>query len=92
MAVGGTVFIRLILPPSFVALDAQARQRLMAGIARWLYPTLWWAIAAIAVSGVYNLVLALHIPSPEYRAGLAVKIVLAFALFGIAFGITIPHP
>ena len=92
VAVGGTVFIRLVLLRSFVAIDAQARQRVMAGVTRWFFPLLWVAIAAIVLSGVYNVILALHIPSQVYRAVLSLKILLALVLFGIAFAITLPWP
>ena len=92
VAVGGTVFIRLVMLRSFMAIDVEPRQQAMAGVTRWFFPLLWYAILAIAVSGVYNLVLALHIPSPLYRAVLTVKILLALALFAIAFAITLPWP
>ncbi len=92
VAVGGTFFVRLVLLRSFVAIDAQARQRIMAGVTRWFFPMLWVAIAAIALSGVYNVILALHIPSQVYRAVLSLKILLALVLFGIAFAITLPWP
>jgi len=92
VAVGGTVFVRLVLLRSFVAIDAQARQRIMAGVSRWFFPLLWYAILAILISGIYNLILALHIPSSLYRAILSVKVLLALALFAIAFAITLPWP
>ncbi len=92
VAVGGTIFVRLVLLRSFVAIDAQARQRIMAGVTRWFFPLLWVAIAAIALSGVYNVILALHIPSQVYRAVLSLKILLALVLFGIAFAISLPWP
>lgn len=92
VAVGGTIFIRLVLLRSFVAIDGQARQRVMAGVTRWFFPMLWCAIVAILVSGIYNVILALHIPDPVYRAVLSAKVFLALVLFGIAFAITLPWP
>jgi len=92
VAVGGTAFIRLILLRSFIAIDMQARQRVMAGVARYFYPTLWWAILAILVSGLFNLHEALQGADTVYIAVLAAKILLALILFSIAFAVTLPWP
>ncbi len=92
VAVGGTAFIRLILLRSFIAIDMQARQRVMAGVARYFYPTLWWAILAILVSGLFNLHEALQGADAVYIAVLAAKILLALILFSIAFAVTLPWP
>jgi uncharacterized membrane protein len=93
VAVGGTAFVRLILLPSFVAIDPQARQRVMAGVARAFYPTLWWAILAILVSGLFNLHVAFQAGiDPAYLAVLAGKILLALILFAVAFAVTLPWP
>ena len=92
VAVGGTAFIRLILLRSFIAIDMQARQRVMAGVARHFYPTLWWAILAILVSGLFNLHEALQGADALYVAVLAAKILLALILFAVAFAVTLPWP
>lgn len=92
VAVGGTAFIRLILLRSFIAIDMQARQRVMAGVARYFYPTLWWAILAILVSGLFNLHEALQGADALYVALLVVKILLGLILFSIAFAVTLPWP
>lgn len=92
VAVGGTVFARLVLLRAFVVVDGQARQRIMGEVARYFYPMLWGAIVVIFFTGMYNLALALPGATARYNAIVGVKFVLALVLFAIAFGITIPSP
>lgn len=92
LAVGGTAFLRLVLLPSFVSLDQQARGRIMAGVARRFFPILWASIAALLASGLYNVVLALPVRAPIYHGILGLKILLALVVFGIALALTLPLP
>ena len=91
LAVGGVVFVRLVLIPS-AASDEDASPFVQKAIDRFR-PILWACIGLLLVSGLYNVFLV------AVRGGFAVtgyshilmtKIVLALVMFGIAFGLTLP--
>lgn len=90
-AVGGVVFVRLVLIPT-AASDEGASPFVQKVIDRFR-PFLWACIGLLLASGLYNVFLV------AVRGGLAVtgyshilmtKIVLALIMFGIAFGLTMP--
>ncbi len=91
VAVGGTVFIRLVLHPVAKAtlppeVGSQFSPKL---IRRWAY-VVHTCILLLLLSGTYNTIVQfpLHKGQPAYHAIWGVKILLALALFFIAIAIT----
>ncbi|PYV14670.1 MAG: hypothetical protein DMG21_17455 [Acidobacteria bacterium] len=91
IGIGGIAFFSLVLLPSARLLAPEDRDRMMRAVAgrfRWVS---WSVIALLIASGLYNV--------KEYYWEVAwgrswffltVKIVLAFAVFGIALALTLP--
>jgi len=91
VAVGGTVFIRLVLHPSAqAALDDETRGSLRAVIIRRWARFIHVAILIIILSGVYNIVVVFPTldQALPYHPLLGVKLLLALALFFVATAIT----
>ncbi len=89
-AVGGTIFARLVVVPTLDPLPADERTRLHAAMrARWS-KIVAVAIAALLVSGLYNIGVAMtYYRLPRwYNAVFGVKFLLALAIFAIASFLT----
>jgi uncharacterized membrane protein len=91
VGLGGMAFLLLILIPSLRVLSADQREALSKAVAirfRW---AIWSAMALLLISGLYH-VRRYYWEEPWDRAWrlLALKISLAFAVFGIILGLTIP--
>lgn len=90
VAVGGTVFVRLILHDMLRRhLPDRERETLMAAvIARWS-KVLHACIGLILVTGIYNAVVMLgrHPGQPLYHSLFGIKVLLALGLFFLASAI-----
>lgn len=91
--VGGTIMLRYVIMPAMHAQPAEARRPIHEMVQRRLaviYPT---AIGLILISGIVNVVRAYTVaprPPMVYDMILGVKLLLAFALFIVAFLLVIP--
>ncbi len=91
IALGAIGFLLLVLIPSIKVLSAEQRETLSKAVAvrfRWAS---WSAIALLLISGLYS-IRRYYWEEPWDRAWklLAVKIVLAFLLFAIILGLSVP--
>lgn len=91
VAVGGTVFVRLVLHDAVrkTLPDRDQSTLLAAVLARWT-KILHVCIGLIILSGTYNAILmfARHKGQPLYHSLFGVKVLLAFTLFFLAIAIT----
>lgn len=93
IGVGGVAFARFVLIPTAAALPPEQRAPFMARIGARFNPILWAAIGVILMSGLYNMLSSLQAGvDVRYQAVLGLKVLLALALFTIAFLITLPFP
>lgn len=87
VAIGGTVFIRLILhPASTQVLPGETRQQFIAALlARW-GKVLHACIGLILLTGIYNTIVQFprHKGQPAYHGIYGIKVLLALVLFFIA--------
>jgi uncharacterized membrane protein len=84
-AVGGTVFIRLVLWPTLQQLPEDARRELHANLRRRWAPLVHGSIGLLLVTGLFNIVVIeknFH-PPTHYHAWFGVKFLLALAVMGI---------
>jgi len=91
MGLGGLGFLLLILIPSLRALSAEQREQLSKAVAARFRWASWSAMTLLLITGLYN-IRRYYWEEPWGRAWkfLALKILLAFTLFGIVLGLTIP--
>jgi uncharacterized membrane protein len=91
VGLGGMGFILLILIPSLGVLNPEQRETLFKAVAvrfRWIS---WSAIGLLLISGLYNIrQYYWEVTWGKSWMFLTVKIVLAFALFGIVLALTLP--
>ena len=91
VTLGGIGFLLLILIPSLGTLSGEQREalsRAFAGRFRWAS---WSAITLLLLSGLYNVRHTYwEVPWGTAWKFLTLKIILAFALFAIVLGVTIP--
>ncbi|MGA8186131.1 MAG: hypothetical protein WB819_21075 [Terriglobia bacterium] len=90
IGVGGMAFMLLVLFPSAGLLDQEQRDRLLKAVLgrfRWVS---WSVIFLLVASGLYNVKLVWLVPWGPYWTFLAIKIVLALAVFVIILCLTIP--
>jgi putative copper export protein len=91
VAVGGTVFLRLVLHPSATsALAVDTHDSLKSVLIRRWARVVHIAIAFILLSGLYNAVVMFpqHTDQPLYHAIFGIKFLLALALFFFAIALT----
>jgi hypothetical protein len=91
IGIGGMGFLLIALVPSLRVLNPEQREalaRAILGRFRWVS---WSVIILLFASGLYNVRQA-YWERPWGRAWffLTIKIVLAFAVFGISLGLTVP--
>lgn len=91
VALGGMGFILLILIPALGVLSTEQREALTKAVARRFRWASWSAIVLLLISGLYNIHSSFW-EEPWGRAWkfLTLKILLAFALFGIVIALSIP--
>jgi uncharacterized membrane protein len=91
-AVGGVLFIRLVLMPSASAvLDEATHQKLRAAIMKRWQHIVHACILLFLISGLYNYLAVtrfLHTDQPIYHMLFGVKFLLAIAIFTLALGLT----
>jgi len=91
-AVGGVLFIRLVLMPSASAvLDEDSHQKLRAAIMKRWQHIVHTCILLFLISGLYNYLAVtrfLHTDQPIYHMLFGVKFLLAIAIFALALGLT----
>jgi uncharacterized membrane protein len=90
IGVGGMAFMLFVLFPSAGFLDEEQRARLLKAVLgrfRWVS---WSVIILLLASGLYNVKLVWLVPWGPYWTFLTIKIVLAFAVFGVILCLTIP--
>jgi uncharacterized membrane protein len=91
MGVGGMAFLLFILMPSLEALPPEQREpfaKKVMGRFRWI---LWSSVLALLVSGLYTVRLTYwEVAWGKSWTLLTVKIILAFVVFIIALGLTLP--
>ncbi len=91
IAVGGTVFLRLVLHPAAgKTLDDQTHQALRAAVVRRWSKLLHLCILLIIATGIYNAVLMfpLHKGQPLYHTLFGVKVIVALLMFFLAIALT----
>lgn len=91
IGVGGLAFYLFVLRPSLSVLEEEDRRALLVKntMARFRWVA-WSVILLLIVSGVYNVHLVWYVAWGRYWAFLTLKIILAFAVFGIALCLTVP--
>ncbi len=90
VAVGGMGFMLFVLYPSVEVLKADQRELLLkfvSGRFRWV---VWISIILLIASGLYNVGLVWLVPWGLYWEVLTLKLVLAFAVFGLIACLTVP--
>ncbi len=92
VAVGGLVYARFVVFPSLQFLSEDVRAMLSAQCSARLKPIALSAIAALFLSGAYNLyrVLDQGIVDASYHAVFGIKFLLAFHLFAMLFLLSAP--
>ena len=91
MGIGGVGFLLVVLMPSLKVLDAEQREALARAVLERFRWVSWSVIILLLASGLYN-VREYYWRAPWGRAWLflTIKIVLAFAVFGISLALTLP--
>ncbi len=90
VAVGGMGFMLFVLYPAVEVLKADQRDLLLkfvSGRFRWV---VWISIILLIASGLYNVGLVWLVPWGLYWEVLTLKLVLAFAVFGLIACLTVP--
>jgi uncharacterized membrane protein len=92
VAVGGLVYARFVVFPSLQLLSEDTRAMLSAQFSARLKPIALSAVAALFLSGVYNLyrVLERGIVDSTYHAVFGLKFLLALHLFAMLFLLSAP--
>ena len=94
IAIGATLFARMILLPSLPVIDEAGRNALMGRILPRYRHVLWMALLLIIITGVYNYVAVLDEKSMAvdraYFIVLNIKVLLAVAITVIALMLTVP--
>jgi len=94
-AIGGTIFLRLVLHPSAVAtLEADQHQPLRERIAKRWRMVLHACIGLLIATGIYNLtrMLPVHKGQAMYHGVFGLKLILAMAIFFVAIALSGSNP
>lgn len=94
-AIGGTVFLRMVLHPSAASsLAPETHDALRAAVVRRWARVVHVCILFIILSGIYNAIVMFpkHSGQPLYHALFGVKVLLALVLFFIAIAVTGRNP
>src|SRR5690242_13690735 len=86
---GGTLYGWAVVWPSLSSLSAEMKARAEAGMAARFRPFAMAAMAALAISGAYSLILTPG-HTTRYLVVLAVKLLLVLHVFGVAFALATP--
>lgn len=91
IGVGGIGFLLLILLPSTRVLSDDQRDLLLRAVLGKFRWASWSAILLLLLSGLYSIRLrAWEAPWGTYWKFLTIKIILAFLVFAISLGLTLP--
>jgi uncharacterized membrane protein len=90
IGVGGIGFLIIVLLPSLSVLSADQRDQLARAVMRRFRWVSWTVIVLLLASGLYNVRLVWEAPWGTYWRLLTVKISLAFLVFAISLGLTLP--
>lgn len=90
IGVGGIAFLVVVLLPSLGALSADQRDQLVQAVMRRFRWVSWTVIILLLASGLYNVRLVWEAPWGTYWRLLTIKIILAFLVFAISLGLTLP--
>jgi len=85
--IGGTIFMRFAVIPAYEQLDDEQREKVQESVRRGWSRLLMPSIGFLLISGFVNtanISMAYDFPGGYYNALLAIKIVLAIAIFYIA--------
>lgn len=88
--IGGMIFGRLVMVEAAAGLGADSREGLMNKAALLYRPLVFTAMAALLISGTYN-ILAVRGHTPFYHVLLGIKLLLVMHVFAVAILITRPH-
>ena len=91
IGIGGMGFLLVVLMPSLQVLSPEQREALARAVQQRFRWVSWSAIFLLLTSGLYN-VSQFYWERPWGRAWffLTIKILLAFVVFGISLGLTLP--
>lgn len=92
IAVGATVFMRLVLIPSLSGLGGEVRAQLMQNLAGRIRMLVHGAIGGILISGLYNTHLLWKTSVAPYGVIYFLKVILALIIFTVAFFLTSSNP
>ncbi len=81
---GGMVYARFVVTPALSTLVPELQQKLSDSMARRYQGLLYSAIAALLISGTYNLVRKTGL-TPLYHALFGIKVLLALHVFVVGF-------
>lgn len=88
--IGGMIFGRVAMEGAAKGLSGEARENLLDQAAARYRPLLLAAMAALLISGTYN-ILTFSGQTPLYHMLLGVKLLLAMHVFAVAFLVSRPH-
>jgi hypothetical protein len=88
--IGGMIFGRMVMAQAADGLAADSREGLMDRAALLYRPLVFTAMAALLISGSYN-ILANRGHTPLYHMVLGIKLLLVMHVFAVAVLITRPH-
>ncbi len=92
MAVGATVFLRLVLIPSLAGVSDDTKALLLKNLSKRLRLLIHGAIGGILVSGLYNTHLLWKTTISPYGYVYALKVLLALIVFVVAILLTSSNP
>ncbi len=89
---GGVTFALWALMPSMGGIDPETAGKLMGEVVRLFGRMIWIVIALLVLTGIWMIVVvaAAGVPQPLYHSILGIKVILALAIFFIAYGVLAP--
>ena len=92
IAMGGVTFALWALMPSMGGIDPETAGKLMGEVVRLFGRMIWIVIALLVLTDIWMIVVvaAAGVPQPLYHSILGIKVILALAIFFIAYGVLAP--
>ena len=92
IAMGGVAFALWALMPSMGGIDPETAGKPMGEVVRLFGRMIWIVIALLVLTGIWMIVVvaAAGVPQPLYHSILGIKVILALAIFFIAYGVLAP--